>query len=111
MVSDLNSSISTKDDEIKKLFQKVLDDDKKKKEQEERLKDEENKSKEPAKPVVEDKIDAVEEAPIEAVAAPKSEEAPKKKKKKGNVFQRMVRSVQKRFGRNRQNNQTSTKAA
>jgi len=109
-IKDLNTSISTKDDEIKKLYQKVLDDEKKKKEQEERLKDEENKAKEPAKPVVEDKIDAVEIAPIEAVAAPKTEEAPKKKKKKGNVFQRMVRSIQKRFGGN-QRNRTSTKAA
>jgi len=99
-IKDLNTSIGTKAEEIDALLAKVLEDEKKKKEQEERLKEEENKAKEP-QPVEEDKVDKVEEAPIEAVAAPKEEEAPKKKKKKGNLWQRMVRSMQKRFGRNR----------
>ena len=54
-------------------------------------------------------VEPIVEAPVEAEKAPEPAEsaAPPKKKKKGNLWQRMVRAVRKRFGRNERQSTTA----
>lgn len=95
-VSEIVERITEREKEIEDLLKKVLEEEeKKKKEEEERKKKEEEAAK--AQQEVTDDI-------IECADAPQSESAPpsaEPKKKRGNLFQRMVNALRKRFGNQR----------
>ena len=94
-ITAITDTINRKDDEIAKLLQKVLDEERKKEEEKERQ-----------NPPPEPEIIAIKEEPaLEAIPENESEspvDAEPSKKKKGNIFQRMMRALRKRMSRNRQ---------
>ncbi|ELU18501.1 hypothetical protein CAPTEDRAFT_188339 [Capitella teleta] len=88
--------IQEREKEIEELLQKVLEEERQKKEEEEKKKKEEEDAKKAEPEVDEDIIECADAAPAES--APPGEEP---KKKRGNLFQRMVHALRKRFGHER----------